>query len=809
LNEFEFHLARLSSGDFATRRHAAEMLGEFGAAAGIKPLLQLLGDDYWQVRNTVVDSLVRIRDKTSITPLVDCLRDEDPSVRNSAMSALNEMGEDVVVPLTGLLLGDRSEDVRIFSANTLGRIRHPQAVPGLIKGLADADENVRYACAEGLGRLGAMEAVDPLIEAMGKEETWSRFAYITALGLIGDERACPVLIGLLDDEILCFPSVIALGNIGDISALHPLAGLLAKGKETSVLRAAVASLAQIEAKTAFLSKVERQGFFHSRVIEAIKGLDRPELLELLVAMATGSDEMEMKSALMMLRFVKGRIPVERLFHLLENELLEEEVRDIIVRQGPEVVPRVVAALSADDSRKSRHLVRIVGLLGTTAEVPTLSPFLDSPNPDVVCDAVKSIGMLNGAAFFGRITALLASPTEDIRIAAVGGIALLKKDGELLKKVVGLVRSENELVRWGGYRVLGFLSTVEAADILVAGLSDESELARAAAVQSLGYVGVKNREILENPDNFAAIHRLLLDESNAVRVEAALAFTRINQPKTHGLLLEMLKNEDREVRSHVIRAVGKIGIPLAAPELCALLAKEENTEQKIFICSALGRCGGRDAAYFITPLMDDPTPELAAEAIAARAMIGDSAAAEIFPYLDSESWIVQDAAIGALGALNAVQYAGAIALLMLGIKDDPEKRLLVRAGMRALAKIGGESELETVVLLLGNPAWRYEAAGALRAIRGRLRGPFDIAGISDPVTRRCACSVSLQAGGEGAARNTAACLNDAYPSVRRAAALALLSMKNPAAGEELARIKSSDPDFWVRETLKQFLFSEES
>ncbi|MBI5178486.1 MAG: HEAT repeat domain-containing protein [Nitrospinae bacterium] len=808
MNEIEFHIGRLAAHDFPTRRLSAEMLGHLGDPAGIKPLLQLLGDDYWQVRNTVVDSLIKIRDNTSIAHLVDCLRDEDPGVRNSAMSVLNELGEDVAAPLASLLRGDPSEDVRIFSANTLGRLRRREAVPGLVEGLADTDENVRYACAEGLGRLGYAEAVTPLIEAMKREETWSMFPYIAALGLVGDERACPALIEMLDDPILCFPAVTALGQVGDVSALYPVATLLRNRPEPDVARAALVCLAQVERKTAYMSKVERQGFFHARAVEELKKFDDPWLISLLIEMALGGDANEVKPALSLLRLVKGHVPVEQLFPLMADETLEEDVRDIIMRQGAAAVPAVIAALGKGAGGRDNQLIRILGFVGSSAEVLALTPLLESDSPETVCDTLKALGMMNAADCFGRMTELLASPDADIRNAAVGGIALLQKKGEMLQKVIGLVNSGDDLVRRGGYRILGFLSSVEALEILIAGLADESANARAAAVQSLGYVGVNNAKIVENPAYFTPVSHLVLDEDKEVRIEAVLAFARINHPRTHQFLLDMLERENREVQAHAIRAAGKCRLAAAAPALCRLAEREQDIEQLIFICSALGQCGGAEAVPHLLRLMEAPTPELAAEAIAARGRIGGEGAVEdILPHLEADSWIIKDAAVAALAELGAVSAAGRLEGFMRKQTSGDEGQLLRRACLRVLGKIGGGAQASAVIELLGDPKCQYEAFGALKGIWSRERTPCGPDRIADPASRRLVCSVIALVNGTGAGDDLEQFLSDTYPSVRRAAWFAIVKQDISRARATAGRT-AADGDFWVKEIIRKHFNSAE-
>ncbi len=798
MDEIEFHIGRLKAPDFSIRRQSAELLGEFGDPRAVKPLLQMMGDDYWQVRNTVVDALLKIRDRSTIGALLECLRDEDPGVRNTAMSVLNEMREDVAAPLARLLAADPAEDVRIFSANTLGRLKTREAVPGLIEGLKDPDENVRYACAEGLGRLGYHDATIPLLAAMEREDIWARFPYITALGLIGDERACPALIGMLEDEVLSFPAIVALGQIGDMAGLLPLAAFLEKTREPATLRACTAAVASIEKRTEYFSKVERQAFFHDRAAAAMKNLDAGHIMETLIEMLHGGNEQEVAAALLMLRRIKGNLPVERLFGLLGDETLEEEVRDIIARQGADALPAIRGALGRPDTPNVNQLLRLLGVLGDARDAAAVTPFLEVPGTEVVCDALKCLGMLGDDAQFDRMTPFLAASDESVRNAAVGGISLLKKTPAVVRRVFDLLISENSLIRRGGYRILGFLSSQQTVDHLINGLADRAPIVRAAAAQSLGYVGVAHRALLQRRECLEALGRLTLDEDPMVRIEGALAFARINQPGVHALLLDMLKEADPAVRDHVIRAVGRCRLKQAGPQLLALLSAEKNPEQKIFLCSALGGCGGAEALQPLEEQLDDPAPEVAAEAaLAIAAVAGEAAVDRLLPYLAHSSWIVQEAVIRVLADLPSPRCAAAVAHFIQGLKNDMNRGLLLRAAIRSLGRIGGSAEAGLVLGFLGDDTCQYEAFDAVWRIVQRTGLAIRPGDLSSPAARRLACSAAAVS----PAPELSPMLADPYPAVRRAAALALLGRQEAGAAALARQRGENDSDFWLREIAK--------
>jgi HEAT repeat protein len=457
----------------------------------------------------------------------------------------------------------------------------------------------------------------------------------------------------------------------------------------------------------------------------------------------------------------------------------------------------LARLRSGPSDETNHLIHIISLIGTEENVSEIGRYLKSPISETVCDALKAVGMLNGREFFPDMVGLLGSPHENIQNAALGGISLLKPREWLYDNAMELAGSENIFVRRGGYRILGFTSLMGAVNLLITGLSDESAICRAAAMQSLGYIGARDKKLMENKSFLGAVGRVLVDEEKFVRLEAVLAFARINGEKTFEYLLDMLDGEDREVQNYVIRAVGRCRVAEASEKLCQMLENQDNTEQAILLCQALGRSGKREAVGSLAPFVDSIIPELASEAVAALSMIGgEKVIEEILPHLHSRSWLVCAAAINAMAELKAVSAAPIIAKLSLEKINDDDWPILAHTALKALAKIGGVSEMKTVLTFLDRPECQYEAFAAVCGILTRVRERvFDIGSITNPTARRLACLAAGFSFVDGFKEDILARLNDDYPSVRRAAALALAGAHLERSGA-IPSTCLSDGDAWV-------------
>ena len=796
MNEVDFFISQLESEEFSVRRQAAEMLGEFGEPLSVKPLLTLLGDEHWQVRNTAATSLAKIKEKGSIAPLIECLRDPSAAVRNTAMTVLQEMGEDVAKPLGEILNNDPVIDVRIYSANTLGNLGKKEAVEYLVRSISDTDENVRYAVVEALGRIGSSKAVEPLIEAVQKEDTWSRFPYITALGLIGDERALPTLISMLDDPIISYPAIIAIGMIGDLEGLLPIINTISTSDDKSMNKAGISSLAKIRDNEREFAKVTKHGFYYYKANLELKKLDIPNVIEAIIEMISGDNREETKQALNILWDFRGKFPVEKLFPLLNDDGLENEVRELITVQGPGILNDIFKGLQSDEKQVQSNLIRIIGLLGKEEDAEKLLPFLDSPDSDIVADTIKSIGLMQASAHFDRIVKALTSPDESVKKAAVGGISLLQKFNR--EKIKILANSGDENLRWGAFRALGFSSVGDVAPILFKGFSDPSPKVRAAAIHSFGYQSCKNKNSIIEEDFFPAISRLLTDDDFRVRIQAIWTLSSIDHPHANKILIEMLNDSDQNIQNYVIRAIGKCRLKEASSSLIEKLSPESNPETKILASTALGRCGDESAIPALSKMLLDEVPEVVAESVSALGnLAGKNGADVILPCLDMDNWFIQSSVLRYITDYEIREALPQVEAFTIRLADDEQNGLLLRTALKAISKIGGPEQIEMLLELLGVNHCRFEAFSALRSITDKYGITFDPSQIAESQIRRYAYSLPAFTENNKSIELLTQGLNDPYTSTRRTSALSLSSSTDSRVIGILQKESEKNKDHWIR------------
>ena len=186
-----------------------------------------LASEDWQVRDQAVRHLKQSASVDELRHLLDTLQRDhhDLNVLNSALRVLIAAGRTVVEPLVQLL-SDDAANLRMHAALALGELRAHEATPDLVATLDDPDENVRFHAIEALGRIGASESIDPLAKIAASDNFFLAFAAIDALSKTDDARVAPLMVTLLDQELLRPAAIATLAAIGDEDWVPALVGAL-------------------------------------------------------------------------------------------------------------------------------------------------------------------------------------------------------------------------------------------------------------------------------------------------------------------------------------------------------------------------------------------------------------------------------------------------------------------------------------------------------------------------------------------------------------------------------------------------------
>ncbi|MBZ0237269.1 MAG: HEAT repeat domain-containing protein, partial [Deltaproteobacteria bacterium] len=134
------------------------------------------------------------------------------------------------VPSLVRVLDSSDDELVMFSAGTLARSRDRSVIPHLVRLLEHRDPNVVQTAIDGLGFLRARAAVPPLLGLL-QRDAWLRLGAAQALGEIGDVRAVEPLARLLEDEDSWMIAAEALGKLRSLRAIAYLADALFRASE--------------------------------------------------------------------------------------------------------------------------------------------------------------------------------------------------------------------------------------------------------------------------------------------------------------------------------------------------------------------------------------------------------------------------------------------------------------------------------------------------------------------------------------------------------------------------------------------------
>jgi len=219
---------------------------------------------------------------------------------------------------------------------------------------------------------------------------------------------------------------------------------------------------------------------------------------------------------------------------------------------------------------------------------------------------------------------------------------------------------NKYVRTLMAVTLGITKNKRAVEPLVWALNDEDSDVRAAAARALG--------MIKDPRALKSLKQALSDECWVVRYATVWALGTFRDPKLLETLVEHLKNEgDETVRWELTRSLGKIGEP-AVPTLIQLL-KDEDWQVREMAALSLGKIKNvRAVEPLITLLEEEPNQPINScvrrRALWALGEIGDArAVSKIMLFLRHKDPEIRNAA---KKALDKIQQASEIVNLKPGI-----------------------------------------------------------------------------------------------------------------------------------------------
>ena len=124
-----------------TQLEASDILATIGKEA-LKPVLKLISNKKEETRYYVIRTLGKIKDKSVIQPIIRALKDESKIVQLSAVEALGNIGKPAIKPLIKILT-EKDWKLRERAAKALGLVKDIDVIDPLTKASEDEVKSVR------------------------------------------------------------------------------------------------------------------------------------------------------------------------------------------------------------------------------------------------------------------------------------------------------------------------------------------------------------------------------------------------------------------------------------------------------------------------------------------------------------------------------------------------------------------------------------------------------------------------------------------------------------------------------------------
>jgi HEAT repeat protein len=452
--------------------------------------------------------------------------------------------------------------------------------------------------------------------------------------------------------------------------------------------------------------------------------------------------------------------------------------EALVRLGAAAVPTLLGRVGDPDPEIRKVVVDVLGEIGDRRTVPALVGVLADGEGNVRTSGAEALGKIGDERAYASLLAVLEGADLWLQHAA---LAALGRVGRPVPRPLLARLVDHAQLRRPVYDLIGQVKDAEAADLVLAGISDRGRSTREAAVVATwalweGHPSLRGplTEALRARGETAAwrdaVASVLASTATGVRLAAGALLAVAGDDR--GVAAMLAAAADERCRASARAALGAAG-PSARRALEATLGIAAD-EQRELAATLLGDLPGLDpeSAAALAAALGDAAPQVRAAAALALGRAGQAGSAEsIAPLLLDPVEEVRGAAIRALGALAACADALVTRAEPLLAAEDPTRR---RTGARLLGEVDGA------------------AASADRAV-GRLAFALKD---HDVGVRQAAAAALGRLGRREAGDALVLALADESADVRIEAAGALGRMRSAGAVEALCLLVV-DPDPWVR------------
>ncbi|HEY0322297.1 MAG TPA: HEAT repeat domain-containing protein [Pyrinomonadaceae bacterium] len=714
-----------------------ERLSQSGAAADVRALVRLLGNEDWQTRRAAaeaISSLVSTRAEELDTDelfreLVQAVADKtDAGRRAAAIAALEGIGARALPSLADALRGGEAS-AAIAVAGLIGQVGGAEAVALLEPLVRSNDTNISAAAISALGHTRHPSATGILLRALEREDEWLQFAAVGALGELGDARAVHALEKLLSEPLMEEAAATALEEIASVESVAALAGNLRDmdGRFRPRVLAALVSLSEDErslpsAIQEHLRELARHSFrrladdvtfgdllrmtttvdptLRRASITALGWLgdDRaiPIIAEALV------DPAFMKAARRALRHLASY--PHALNRLLEAEAdliqpfevasamsgaksyqaIEAAARLSVEASDAETMEAALSVLAVGRDRLRQEHADLLDRERASKLAERLIGLLSMAEGRALVEIAETLGLLASAlppALVERVANDLAQASTDDHLLAHLAFLDNADPSRAVEEASHSQRHKSPRVRLSAIEILSWRSSMRDNASLAFHLTDEAAGVRRGAMRAM-------RRGAPTPEAQRAILAALADEDIWVRAEAIITLGALfgTEAEAHAALREALAEPHPLVRVAAAEALAEHADRKDWSALAQTARRDQQPEARRAAVLAFTRC---------------PQPRTTLPV--ARAALKD------------EAWAVRRAGVRVLAVCNE---SSAHKLLLEVASNEKEQEAVRGAALRALASLDAQRTITLSCRLIsnGDAALTEDAYAALHSLQ---------------------------------------------------------------------------------------------
>jgi HEAT repeat protein len=592
-------------------------------------------------------------------------------------------------------------------AEALGSIKSKKAVSALGKVLKITNKEykeelvqMRREAARALGLIGGEEAIKYLKSVLLDDPDWNdqvRRETVKALGRIGSENAASLLYKALDDENVNVQrdTVKALGNIHSKNAVEYLKRAI--GKEDYVVRRLAAeSLGKIRLEEAIplLEKALKDDEYKVRnsAVIALGEIKHKKSADLLIkALSEVQHRYVSQHAIESLTQIDPERAVLPLYNKLKKDKEDSYVRTSaanalasIVNDGNDQALSFLKTALNDKDKNVRSYARRA--LKQLKNEKYLDLFIDllknNKDTEVRQYAVDALGRIGNDRAVGLLIDTLNDTDLKVRSKVIETFGKFKSE-ITTKRLLKVIEDKtiDSLKRTNAAFALGHTKSEKAVEPLIKLLEENKPTVVKDSVTMLGKLGSEKAvepliKLLE--DN---------DKEKNVRYESARSLSLIGSKKAVIPLIKVLGDgdEDKKIQRSAYDALNRMDIKNqeAVKLLLGMIKKDRDKVERKRAIKLLGRTGSKDV---VEPLID---------------------------ILDESDSRIQEYAIEALGNIGIKNNKATDRLIRLLNPDG--KSHVQKEAASALAKIGDENAIKSLILLLKKNQNRYTRSSIVKAL----------------------------------------------------------------------------------------------